>query len=104
MILPSPEETRQLLEKHIQDPYQRLHAVMVATAMEGNVKRFNEDAHLWWVTGLMRDLDFEVTAFKGRHWQRAPLRSLTVEPYISTYVVPRCFGMFFDVFAQNLRS
>ena len=60
MNLPSREEARQLLEKHVQDPYQRLHALMVATAMEGYAKKFNEDAHLWWVTGLLHDLDFEL--------------------------------------------
>lgn len=59
MNLPSREEARQLLEKHVQDPYQRLHALMVATAMEGYAKKFNEDAELWWTTGLLHDLDFE---------------------------------------------
>jgi predicted hydrolase (HD superfamily) len=37
-----------------------LHADMVATAMEGYGKKFNEDAHLWWATGLLHDLDFEL--------------------------------------------
>jgi putative nucleotidyltransferase with HDIG domain len=59
MNLPSREEARQLLEKHVQDPYQRLHALMVATAMEGYAKKFNEDTELWWTTGLLHDLDFE---------------------------------------------
>jgi predicted hydrolase (HD superfamily) len=59
MNLPSPAEARQLLESHVQDPYQRLHAVMVATALEGYARHFNEDPHLWWVTGLLHDLDFE---------------------------------------------
>jgi putative nucleotidyltransferase with HDIG domain len=59
MSLPSREEARQLLEKHVQDPYQRLHALMVATAMEGYAKKLGEDEQLWWTTGFLHDLDFE---------------------------------------------
>ena len=33
MPLPTPAEARQLLEQHVQDPYQRHHALMVATAI-----------------------------------------------------------------------
>jgi len=59
MNLPSREAARQLLEKHVRDPYQRLHALMVATAMEGYARKLNEDADLWWTTGLLHDIDFE---------------------------------------------
>jgi predicted hydrolase (HD superfamily) len=59
MNLPSPDSARQLLEKHVQDAYQRYHALMVATALEGYAKLFNEDPHLWYLTGLLHDLDFE---------------------------------------------
>ena len=43
----------------MQDEYQRYHAKMVATAMEGYVVQFNGDPLLWYVTGLLHDLDFE---------------------------------------------
>jgi predicted hydrolase (HD superfamily) len=59
MNLPTQAEAQQLLEQHVQDPYQRLHAVMTATAMEGYAKLLNEDPHLWYVTGLLHDIDFE---------------------------------------------
>ena len=59
MHLPTPPEARQLLERHVQDDYQRHHALMVATAMEGYAPRFAGDPNLWHVTGLLHDLDFE---------------------------------------------
>ena len=36
MSLPTKDAARQLLEQHVQDPYQRHHALMVATALEGS--------------------------------------------------------------------
>jgi predicted hydrolase (HD superfamily) len=59
MPLPTSEEARALLEQHVQDPYQRLHATMVAAAMGGYAPRFEGDPHLWRLTGLLHDLDFE---------------------------------------------
>jgi predicted hydrolase (HD superfamily) len=38
---------------------------MVATAMQGYAGKFAEDPHLWFVTGLLHDLDFE--QFPDRH-------------------------------------
>ena len=59
MPLPSKEEARQLLEQHVSDDYQRHHARMVATALEGYAALFQGDPHLWFFTGLLHDLDFE---------------------------------------------
>ena len=59
MPLPTKEEARQLLEQHVQDDYQRHHARMVATALEGYAQLFQADPHLWFVTGLLHDIDFE---------------------------------------------
>jgi putative nucleotidyltransferase with HDIG domain len=70
MPLPSREAARQLLEAHVQDSYQRHHALMVATAMEGYAKRFQEDADLWYLTGLLHDIDFE------KHPETHPRESL----------------------------
>jgi predicted hydrolase (HD superfamily) len=59
MPLPTQAEAQQLLEQHVQDEYQRHHALMVATAMEGYSATFQSDPQLWFVTGLLHDLDFE---------------------------------------------
>ena len=59
MPLPTKEEAQQLLEQHVADAYQRYHARMVATALEGYAAPFFGDPHLWFVTGLLHDLDFE---------------------------------------------
>ncbi|MDO8594107.1 MAG: HD domain-containing protein [bacterium] len=59
MSLPTKDEAKKLLESHVQDDYQRYHARMVATAMEGYAKQFGENEILWYLTGLLHDLDFE---------------------------------------------
>ncbi|HEY0965929.1 MAG TPA: HD domain-containing protein [Opitutaceae bacterium] len=59
MSLPDLLSAQALLEQHVQEPYQRLHARMVATAMEGYARKLGEDPHLWYVTGLLHDLDFD---------------------------------------------
>lgn len=59
MSLPTREEAQMLLEKHVKDEYQRYHVSMVASAMEGYAKIFGEDANLWYITGLLHDIDFE---------------------------------------------
>jgi putative nucleotidyltransferase with HDIG domain len=57
--LPTRTEASALLETYVSDDYQRLHALMVATAMEGYAGTFGADADLWFVTGLLHDLDFD---------------------------------------------
>ena len=59
------EEAQRLLEEHVKDEYQRYHARMVATAMEGYAKMFGEDELLWYITGLLHDIDFE--QFPNQH-------------------------------------
>ena len=59
MQLPTRSEAMLLLEQHVRDEYQRHHAVMVATAMEGYAQLFQVDPELWYITGLLHDIDFE---------------------------------------------
>ncbi len=59
MPLSTKTEAQSLLERHVRDDYQRHHALMVATAMEGYAARFQEEPLLWFVTGLLHDIDFE---------------------------------------------
>ena len=44
--LPSRSAAQELLELHVKDEYQRYHARMVATAMEGYARHFGEDPEL----------------------------------------------------------
>ncbi len=60
MPLPTRTDAQTLLERHVQDDYQRHHALMVATALEGYAGHFDEDADLWYLTGLLHDLDYEL--------------------------------------------
>jgi len=59
MSLPTRGDAHQLLEKYVQDSYQRHHALMTATAMEGYARHYGEDPETWYLTGLLHDLDFE---------------------------------------------
>ena len=59
MSLPTREEAKILLEKHVKDEYQRYHAQMVALAMEGYAEIYGADKDLWYLTGYLHDLDFE---------------------------------------------
>jgi predicted hydrolase (HD superfamily) len=59
VMLPSRSEAKALLEQHVADEYQRYHALMVATVMEGYGKHFGEDPDLWFLTGYLHDLDYE---------------------------------------------
>jgi predicted hydrolase (HD superfamily) len=59
MNFPSREQAKKLLEMHVKDDYQRYHALMVGTALEGYAKKFGEDPELWFITGYLHDIDFE---------------------------------------------
>lgn len=58
MSLPTREDALILLKKHVKDEYQLKHAQMVATAMEACADKFGEDKELWYVTGLLHDIDY----------------------------------------------
>ena len=70
MSLPTRKEAQALLEKHVKDGYQRYHSKMVAVAMEGYAKLYGENADLWYITGLLHDIDF------GEHPDTHPEESL----------------------------
>ena len=59
MTLPSKEAATALLHQHVTDEYQRLHALMVATAMEGYAPQCGGEPLLWYLTGLLHDIDYQ---------------------------------------------
>ena len=68
MNLPTREQAARLLQEQVQDEYQRYHALMVATAMEGYARQFGEESDLWFVTGLLH----RTIAGSFRHWSAGP--------------------------------
>jgi predicted hydrolase (HD superfamily) len=58
MSLPTRDEALQVLQEHVKDEYQVFHAQMVAKALEAYARKFNEDSDLWYITGLLHDLDY----------------------------------------------
>lgn len=56
--LPTREKALELLEEHVKEPYQLLHAKMVAAAMEYYARVYGEDENLWYITGLLHDVDY----------------------------------------------
>jgi putative nucleotidyltransferase with HDIG domain len=59
MTLPTRIEAQELLNKHTKDEYLKYHAMMVAVAVEGYAEIYGEDLDLWYITGLLHDLDYE---------------------------------------------
>ena len=57
-ILPTKEQAQKLVDEHVKDTYQKLHVKMVANVMEAYAKKLGEDSNLWYVTGLLHDLDY----------------------------------------------
>lgn len=58
-IIPTKKVAEALLKEHIKEDYLKLHSKMVAIVMEAYAKKFNEDSDMWYVTGLLHDLDYE---------------------------------------------
>ncbi len=70
MSLPTREKALEILNEYVLDDYQVLHAKMVATALAGYATKYNEDEDLWYITGLLHDLDYY------KHPELHPARSL----------------------------
>lgn len=69
-IIPTLAEAEAKLLEYIKEPYLQLHSRMVAKAMKAYALKYQEDEDLWYITGLLHDLDYE--QFPDEH----PLRSL----------------------------
>lgn len=59
-IFPTTDQARALLAEHVSDTYQRFHAEMVGAAVAGYAKQFKGDEHLWWLTGYLHDIDYDL--------------------------------------------
>jgi putative nucleotidyltransferase with HDIG domain len=56
--LPTREDALKILEEHVKEPYQILHAKMVAAGMEAYAKSFGANEDLYYLTGLLHDVDY----------------------------------------------
>ena len=59
MTLPTRHDAHALLKEYVSDTYQQFHAQMVASAMHGYADLYDKDTELWYITGLLHDLDYE---------------------------------------------
>jgi len=60
MTLPTRAEATALLQTYVTDPYQRHHAEMVGCAVASYAPTYQTDGHLWWLTGYLHDIDYEL--------------------------------------------
>lgn len=51
----------QLIEKHVKEDYLQKHALAVEAVMQEFAEHFGEDKDVWGITGLLHDLDYEMT-------------------------------------------
>lgn len=56
--LPQRNDAEKLLETHVSDEYQKMHARMVATVLEKYASEYQGNPDLWYITGLLHDLDY----------------------------------------------
>lgn len=62
-------EAQTLMEKHIANAALRHHSLMVARALEAYAKKLGQDADLWFMTGVLHDVDWE--EFPDEHPNKA---------------------------------
>jgi len=67
--LPSRQKSRQLFEQYIKNENLRHHCLMTAQAMEAYAQKLDQDPELWFQTGLLHDLDWEM--FPDEHPNKA---------------------------------
>ncbi len=94
----SKEAVHPLLENFVDDNYQKLHAKMVAKGMEAYAESFGEDKDLWYITGLLHDLDYfkfpdehplvELVWFKKWHFPDQFLHAVASHAHKKTGVEP----------------
>ncbi|MEX1055711.1 MAG: HD domain-containing protein [Rhodothermales bacterium] len=65
--MPTYEEALDLFHEWTETDSLRRHAYAVEAAMEHYAEKFGEDVHLWKVTGLLHDMDYEKHPSKEKH-------------------------------------
>lgn len=76
--LPARQESMKLLNTYIKNDRLRHHCLMVADAMAAYAKKLGEDEELWYQSGLLHDLDWEL--YPDEHPNKAISDILTEYP------------------------
>jgi len=97
--LPTREEAEKLLDEHVIDEYQKLHAHMVAYVLQAYAQKFEEDANLWYITGLLHDLDYNqfplehphkaISWFKEKNFPEQLIHAIAAHDHLNTKVEPQ---------------
>jgi len=98
-FLPSRKEAEALLRDHVKDSYQIQHALMIARGLEAYAEKFNEDRELWYITGLLHDLDYfeypdehpakSLEWFKERNYPESLIHAVAAHAHMRTNVKPQ---------------
>ncbi len=96
--LPSREEALELLKKHVRDEYQLLHSRMVANILERYAEKLKQNKDLWYITGLLHDLDFfehpeehpfhELDFFKQQNFPEELIHAVAAHYFKKTTIMP----------------
>jgi lysyl-tRNA synthetase, class II len=97
--LPTLEEAQKLIEEHVTDTYHKLHAQMVATGMKAYAKKFGANQELWYLTGLLHDLDYtklpeqhpftELEWFKEWGYPEELIHAVAAHDHVNTGIAPQ---------------
>jgi putative nucleotidyltransferase with HDIG domain len=89
-------EAERLLDQFVQSDWLKKHSLATAAVMEALALRLGEEPELWWVTGLIHDLDFDLTQDPREHGRRSAeiLRARSVEePVIQAVMAHNAEGL-----------
>jgi putative nucleotidyltransferase with HDIG domain len=64
------QQAVELLHEHVTSDWLRKHSIASAAVMEQLARRLNEDPELWWITGILHDVDFDLTQDPAVHGRR----------------------------------
>ncbi len=68
-------DPREVLEKYVKDESMREHLEVTARIMAALARALGEDEELWWATGLLHDIDYEMV---GRDMNRHGLEGARI--------------------------
>jgi lysyl-tRNA synthetase class 2 len=93
------EEALDLLKKHVSDDYQLMHSKMVAQVLEKYAEKFGADRDLWYLTGLLHDLDYyeypeihpemAIKWFEEKNFPKDLIHAVAAHAHTKTNVEPK---------------